>query len=845
MRANGVIGVVLAAVLSLTIGLSAFADPVSEDTAMRLVSNWLVAEKMTGYTAKSVQAVTAEDGTILHYIVKCNPKGFVIIASDTRMEPIIAFSGADNTRTDNPLFSIARQDTTTRRKLLDTADALRATTASKKMAQQDAPVTADTSAEDNLITQLDAVEKESADKWSSILTASSRPRKGSGSDDPIAALRPTRDIVAYDAPPAEGTPTEAFAPAGLTVWTAPIIETSWDQNKQFGNFGSNLYNLMTPSNRLAGCGPVALAQVMFYHKWPMQELGSTAGTAVVQQVNGTYSTNAYNYFATYTNATGVLSMTNMSLEYKNDASASVTWTNVSKLMADIGVAAGATYYTNQTGTTLQNLHTAMTDVFQYPRAVYGSTSNNFIEILNLNVLGKKPVVMAFANSAALDAGHIAVVDGYAVSAQNTKFHHLNLGWGEVGENTAWYNLPTIIAYNTIQGFIYNIMTNGEELVTGRILDSASSAPVENVTITIGSKTSTSDEYGVYGIEVDSASVNEVVLSKIGYVTQTYTVTNGTSSANTPGNKYNSITLVKAPDMSFTAGTYGSNIVLSWSCPTNSYYPKDIIIIATTNAGGADTGYATYWTNATMPTEWFTNWSEGTWIAGATNSAPAVLLPSNQVFWADGEATTNLLLSDMPLNVTYYFKMWATNATTGFIEIENGTSMAYVTPDSNNEILYFQETNATGKAYFMMPKAGQQTSGTYQWKYEGWCAESNMSLYNLAGSADFNSNGIPDIVWQRKTDSANNDENYILWDMNLDGTLNEAHSMLASVNIGAAWPMVGIKDMDTDSHPDIVLSNTNDSRMLIYYMTSGIYNASSPIITNTQPLSVQFRVPGNR
>jgi len=109
--------VMLAAVLSLVAGTAVFSEPVSEDTAMRLVNNWLISEQMSGYTAKSAQAVTAEDGTILHYIVKCAPKGFVIIAPDTRMEPIIAFSQADNARPDNPLFNIARQDTTTRRKL--------------------------------------------------------------------------------------------------------------------------------------------------------------------------------------------------------------------------------------------------------------------------------------------------------------------------------------------------------------------------------------------------------------------------------------------------------------------------------------------------------------------------------------------------------------------------------------------------------------------------------------------------------------------------------------------------------------------------------------------------------
>ena len=99
----------------------------------------------------------------------------------------------------------------------------------------------------------------------------------------------------------------------------------------------------------------------------------------------------------------------------------------------------------------------------------------------------------------------------------------------------------------------------------------------------------------------------------------------------------------------------------------------------------------------------------------------------------------------------------------------GTSTASTTPDENTDVLYFQENESPGRAYFMMPKAGAQTSGAYEWKYTGWCASSNMVDYTLSGSADFDSNSVPDIVWQRNSSSSvTQDLNYVLWLMNADG-----------------------------------------------------------------------------
>ncbi|MFH0879421.1 MAG: C10 family peptidase, partial [Lentisphaerota bacterium] len=681
------------------------ADPVSQEQAMALVNASLNANgQATGYSAKSVEAIKNRAGDTLYYVVYCAPHGYMVVASDDNVEPILAFSDSDtfDKSYKNPLFSLLENDTETRLDVVESITAVQSDDRGIRTA------TLDTTA----VEGLDEFVADARAKWDAIESAAPQAAGDSVEDDPFADVRTGQVVMDFQAPqdntPNPG-PNGGFAPAGFNVWVDNIIQSSWDQGKQYGTFGSDLYNLTTPSNRLAGCGPVAVAQIMKYHQWPRAiTLNGVSGDAAVQQADGSIITNTYAFKAGYTNAAGLLSWTNFLNEYKGTSS-SLAWTNVSDLLRDVGVAAGATYYTNKTYTTLAGLQQALTNTFRYSRAVLSAPSMYTNRTLNFNILGKKPVVMAIYNSAAPTEGHIVAVDGMAYSAQGTLFHHLNMGWGEVGQNTAWYNLPSIIAYNSIEGYIFNIMTNGEELVVGRVVDSASGAVMSNAIVLVNGVTNFTDGYGVFGDET-VAGVQTVTVSKVGYVSQTFVVTNATSTGTTLGDVYKAISLVKGGDMVFTAMSYSSNIVLTWSNPAAFYYPASIQIIATTNAGGAEAGYSTYWTNAQRRTEWFSGYVTG----GRTFATNGSLFPSNRVFNGDGSAVSSVLITNLPLNVTYYFKLWCSNEF-GYVNIENGISTAQARPDANNTVLYCQETSGLGRAFYAMPAIGQQASGAYNLK----------------------------------------------------------------------------------------------------------------------------------
>ena len=173
--------------------------------------------------------------------------------------------------------------------------------------------------------------------------------------------------------------------------------------------------------------------------------------------------------------------------------------------------------------------------------------------------------------------------GSPISAQRTIFHHLNLGWGEIGESTAWYNLPSVIAYNTIDGFEYNIFpTNSGELIVGRVTNSLGGG-VSGVTVSAGGVTNTTDSRGFFGVIVARNTTNTLTAVKQGYLTTVVSnIVVGTSSGNTNGNVLTFVNIAQGPAFTLTAGTFSTNVLLEWTNPTNASYTGLAHILWTTN-----------------------------------------------------------------------------------------------------------------------------------------------------------------------------------------------------------------------------------------------------------------------
>ncbi len=81
---------------------------------------------------------------------------------------------------------------------------------------------------------------------------------------------------------------------------------------------------------------------------------------------------------------------------------------------------------------------------------------------------------------------------------------------------------------------------------------------------------------------------------------------------------------------------------------------------------------------------------------------------------------------------------------------------------------------------------------------------------IVAAADFNNDGVPDLVWQSPSTGAAQ-----IWYMG--GTGGATITGSASVSTGNSWHIVGAADFNADGHPDLVWQNTSNGAAQIWYM----------------------------
>ena len=115
---RGMIGkALISAVLLLSFARDTSGAPVTAEKAESVVGGWLKADRTPLQTALGLQIKRADTfndaaGAPLYYIVYLAPEGFVIVAADDLVEPIIGFapSGQFDPSSDNPLGALVSRD---------------------------------------------------------------------------------------------------------------------------------------------------------------------------------------------------------------------------------------------------------------------------------------------------------------------------------------------------------------------------------------------------------------------------------------------------------------------------------------------------------------------------------------------------------------------------------------------------------------------------------------------------------------------------------------------------------------------------------------------------------------
>ena len=215
---------------------------------------------------------------------------------------------------------------------------------------------------------------------------------------------------------------------------APMITAKWNQNVPYNAFCPETDGKLC----LTGCMATALAQVMYYHRWPQEPIA--------------------NDLPTYTMANGRVidglpvtsfDWDNMVDDYKNTTTTEEQQNAVAKLMRYCGqtiqmdytptLSLGAYYDTD-----------LLVNCFGYDPGVYWAQYGNYSvsswdELLYNELREGRPLIYA---GTSIIGGHAFVLDGYEV--QNGEgYYSVNWGWG--GDENGFYKINLLSPYKTTSG----------------------------------------------------------------------------------------------------------------------------------------------------------------------------------------------------------------------------------------------------------------------------------------------------------------------------------------------------------------------------------------------------------
>lgn len=365
-------------VLTFLLGCtSLFGKQIPLEEARVIAKNALKSNAITA-SSRSLKAANIanyytkeENGKVAYYAFNFEPTGFVIIAADDRYYPVLAFSNESHLDLDNSVTNIGLVGTLS------------------KHAQR-----IDYIQQHNLPT-LPAVQRE----WRQL-------RAG-----------------------------EAVSSSRSSVVVGPLTTTKWNQGEFYNAEcpASEETVGVGPDNRtFCGCIPVAMAQLIKYHNFPVQGNGSN------QYVDNNFGTLSSDFCTVY-------NWDNMPDEL-TEANA-----DVAKLISDMGIASNTQYSVSYTETFFSYVRDAYVNYFGYDNAArwfYDRDYSDFAKVAKEDLDRGYPLLLTGTSVDFI--GHTWVADGYGSFGNNNTadYFHFNWGWG--GTNNGWF-LDSGESWNPLDG----------------------------------------------------------------------------------------------------------------------------------------------------------------------------------------------------------------------------------------------------------------------------------------------------------------------------------------------------------------------------------------------------------
>ena len=220
----------------------------------------------------------------------------------------------------------------------------------------------------------------------------------------------------------KGLTTRAETATKATDDVQPMLKSKWGQD----------YPYSKQTQYVTGCVATAVAQVMYYHKWPAQGKGQES------------------YKVTFDNTVRSADFTKSHYDWDNmlpDYSRRNVTTKqedaVALLMNDVGIATNMQYTDRASSTQSYMAERALRNYFDYDAALVTRANegvDNFIEIVKKELRNGFPLYIS--GDSRSGGGHAWVCDGFD---KEDKFH-MNFGWN--GQADGYYSLATLDVKST-------------------------------------------------------------------------------------------------------------------------------------------------------------------------------------------------------------------------------------------------------------------------------------------------------------------------------------------------------------------------------------------------------------
>jgi len=201
---------------------------------------------------------------------------------------------------------------------------------------------------------------------------------------------------------------------------APLLTCKWNQLEPYNKKTGYPYT---------GCVATAIAQVMYYHKWPIQGKGEN-----------TYTVRHYNTVKHADFSKSYYDWANMKDEYTYyDPGTQREQDAVAKLMSDVGIATYMQYTPYLSGAQNESADKALQENFDYTTAFVSRSDEGllaFTDIVRQELTNGFPVYLSGSQRGGR-GGHAWVTDGF----NEQGLFHMNFGWG--GQGDAYFSLSTL------------------------------------------------------------------------------------------------------------------------------------------------------------------------------------------------------------------------------------------------------------------------------------------------------------------------------------------------------------------------------------------------------------------